>query len=301
MENLFRYKQDTMPIVIIGLQYAGKTTLVNWLKDKRFTRPKPTVGIVAENIKTGNMLLNIYDISGQKTFRENMWESNVLTSMGVIFVIDSSDASKLEEASTWYWKLVKEWLGESYSDKVILFLANKSDLKTSLSLDKIISDMKLDEMSSYPNISFQFFKISVRNEENIKLAFKWFASKIKRFRELKFKKIKALIISDIFGNPLFVHDPDEIAQDTGMFVGYIKALSGFANEILGHERFKVLKVDENHFFISEINDHVVLIAVDQEEALPEARRLSIVIHEYLKNEQKDLTTDLNALLSDYLP
>ncbi len=301
MENLFRYEQDTVPIVIVGLQYAGKTTLVNWFKNKRFTRPKPTVGMVVENIKIGNILFNIYDISGQESSRENMWESNVLTSMGVIFVIDSSDASKLEEASTWYWKIVKEWLGESYSDKAILFLANKSDLKTALSLDKIISDMKLDEMSSYPNISFQFFKISVRNEENIELAFKWFTSKIKRFRELQFKKFKALIISDIFGNPLYIHDPDEIAQDTGMFVGYIKALSGFANEILGHERFKVLKVDENHFFISEIDDHVVLIAVDQEEALPEARRLSIVLHEYLKNEHKDLTTELNALMSDYLP
>ena len=300
MENLFRYKQDTVPIVIIGLQYAGKTTLVNWLKDKRFTRPKPTVGVVVEKIQIGDVLFSIYDVSGQEAFRENIWKSNVLTSMGVIFVLDSSDASRLEEASTWYWKMVKEWLGESYSDKTVLFLANKSDLKTSLNLDKIINKMKLDEMSSFPNISFQFFKSSVRNEENIELAFKWFTSKIKRFRELQFKKFKALIISDIFGNPLYVHDPDEIAQDTGMFVSYIKALSGFANEILGHERFKVLKVDENHFFISELNDHVVLIAVDQEDALPEARRLSLLLHEYLKTENKDLTTELNALLSDYI-
>ena len=301
MENLFRLKQDTIPIVLIGLQSAGKTTLVNWLKEKRFTRPKPTVGIVVESIKIGDILLNIYDISGQETFRENMWKSNVLTSMGVIFVLDSSDTSMLEEASTWYWKMVKEWLSESYSDKAILFLANKSDLKASLSLDRVISKMKLDEMSSYPNISFQFFKTSVRNEENIELAFKWFISKIKLFRKLQFKKFKALIVSDIFGNPLYVYDPDEIAQDTGMFVGYIKALSGFANEILGHERFKVLKVDENHFFISEINEYVVLIAVDQEEALPEARRLSILLHEYLKNENIDVTTELNALLSDYVP
>ncbi len=298
MENLFRLKQDTVPIVLIGLQQAGKTTLVNWLKEKRFTRPKPTVGMVVENIKIGDMLFNIYDISGQEAFRENMWKSNILTSMGVIFVLDSSDTSRLEEAFTWYWKMVKEWLGDSYSDKAILFLANKSDLKNSLSLDKIINKMKLDEMSSYPNISFQYFKTSVRNEENIELAFKWFISKIKLFRKLQLKKFKALIVSDIFGNPLYVYDPDEIAQDTGMFVGYIKALSGFANEILGHERFKVLKVDANHFFISEINEHVVLIAVDQEEALPEARRLSIMLHEYLKKDNKDITTELNALLCD---
>jgi len=300
MENLFRLKQDTIPIVLIGLQYAGKTTLVNWLKEKRFTRPKPTAGVVVEKIEIDDIFFNIYDISGQKTFREDMWKSNVLTSLGVIFVLDSSDTLRLNEASIWYWKMVQEWLGESYSDKTILFLANKSDLKTSLSLDKIINELKLDEMSSYPNISFQFFKTSVRNEENIELAFKWFVSKIRRFRELQFKKFKALIVSDIFGNPLYVHDPDEIAQDTGMFVGYIKALSGFANEILGHEQFKVLKVDEKHFFISELNDHVVLIAVDQEEALPEARRFSILLHEYLKGENKDLKTKLKTLLSDYV-
>ncbi len=300
MENLFRLKQDTVPIVLIGLQSAGKTTLVNWLKEKRFTRPKPTVGVVVEKIKIGDIFFNVYDISGQKAYRENMWKSNVLTSLGVIFILDSSNALRLDEASIWYWKMVKEWLGEFYSDKAILFLANKSDLKTSLSLDKIINKMKLDEMSSYPNISFQFFKTSVRNEENIELAFKWFISKIKRFKELQFKKFKALIVSDIFGNPLYVYDPDEIAQDTGMFVGYIKALSGFANEILGHEQFKVLKVDENHFFISELNNHVVLIAVDQEKALPEARRLSILLHEYLKGDNMDLKTELNTLLSDYV-
>ncbi len=300
MENLFRLKQDTIPIVLIGLQYAGKTTLVSWLKEKRFTRPKPTVGVVVENIKIGDILFNIHDISGQEVFRENIWKSNILTSMGVVFVLDSSDTSRLDEAFTWYWKMVKEWLIESYSDKAILFLANKSDLKTALSLDDIISKMKLDEMSSYPNISFQFFKTSVRNEENIELSFKWFISKIKSFRKLQFKKFKALIVSDIFGNPLYVYDPDKIAQDTGMFVGYIKALSGFANEILGHEQFKVLKVDTNHFFISEINEHVVLIAVDQEEALPEARRLSILLHEYLKNKNVDITTELNVLLSDYV-
>ncbi|MBY9001651.1 MAG: GTP-binding protein, partial [Candidatus Heimdallarchaeota archaeon] len=300
MENILRLKKNTVPIVLIGLQYAGKTTLVNWLKDKRFTRPKTTVGMVVENVKIGDILFNIIDISGQEAFRENLWKSNILTSVGVIFVLDSSDSTSVKNASEWFWKMVDEWLGESYSDKAILFLANKSDLKNSMSIDKIIKNMKLDRMASYQNLSFQFFKTSIRTEENVELAFKWFVSKIKQLREVQLKKFNALIISDIYGNPIYVYDPEEIARDTGMFVGYIKALSGFANEILGEERFKVLKVDENHFFISEYNEHVVLIAVEKEEALAEARRLSILLHEYLKGKKNVLESELNELLSDYV-
>ena len=300
MEEILRLRKDSIPIVLIGLPYAGKTTLVNWLKEKRFTRPKTTVGMDIEKVKIGDLFFNIFDISGQEAFRETMWKSNVLTSIGVIFVLDSSDKTILEEAKNWFWKMVNEWLGGSYSDKTILFLANKSDLKKSMSIDRIIQYMKLDEMSSYQNISFQLFKTSIRTGSNIELALKWFTSKIKQSTSNKIQKFDSVIISDILGNLIFTYDPNEIAKDTSMFIGYVKALSGFANEIFGEERFKVLKIEERHFFISENKGYVVVLAMREEEFLPEARRLSYLIHEQINPNSKNLESEITSIIQDYL-
>ena len=73
-----------------------------------------------------------------------------------------------------------------------------------------------------------------------------------------------------------------------MFVGYLKALSGFTNELLGHEKFKVIKVNPYFYFISEGEDFVISIAVKDELTLPEARRLSLLIQDYLIKKKKNL-------------
>jgi len=115
-----------IPITVIGLPYAGKTTLVNWLREKRFTRPKPTVGFDFDQIQVGDVFFNIFDISGQKSYRASMWKSYVMTSVGIIFVLDSTNSAEIDEALKWFWVMIDDWLESVFSDKVILFIANKS-------------------------------------------------------------------------------------------------------------------------------------------------------------------------------
>ena len=291
MEDIQNLKKDGIPITIIGLPYAGKTTLVNWIKEGRFTRPKPTVGVNFEEIKIGNINFSIFDISGQKSFRSTIWKSYVMTSVGIIFVIDSSDKKQIQEASKWFWIMVDEWLEGNYSDKVILFLANKSDLHKALNLDEIIKILNLTKMSQHQSISFQFFKTSIREPRNIDYALKWFASKVKQLIDIQKTVPKALLITDIDGNILNLYDPENIVEDSNMFVGYLNALSGFTNELLGHDKFKVIKVEPYYYLISEENNHVVSIAVDNEQALPEARRISFLVNEYISKNQKSLNKE----------
>ena len=178
MEELLKLTKKGVPITIIGLPYAGKTTLVNWLREKRFTRPKPTVGFDFEQIQVGDVLFNIFDISGQKSYRASMWKSYVMTSVGIVFVLDTTNSEEIDEALKWFWVMIDDWLESVFSEKVILFLANKSDLKDSIDLDEIIEQLKLDRMSQYPDISFQIFKTSIRTETNLDYALQWFVSKI---------------------------------------------------------------------------------------------------------------------------
>ncbi|MHA1398436.1 MAG: ADP-ribosylation factor-like protein, partial [Candidatus Heimdallarchaeaceae archaeon] len=96
-------KKTGIPITIVGLPYAGKTTLVNWLKERRFTRPKPTVGLNFEQIKIGDFHYNVFDLSGHEVYREKIWQEYITTSIGIIFVLDSSDKRKIREAKEWFW------------------------------------------------------------------------------------------------------------------------------------------------------------------------------------------------------
>ncbi len=288
MDDLLRLKKKGIPITIIGLPYVGKTTLVNWFKVEKFTRPKPSVGVNFEQIKIGDLTFNIFDISGQKSYRSTIWKSYAMTSVGIIFVLDSTDNEQMDEATKWFWIMVDEWLKGYYSDKVILFLANKADLKNSMNLEQIINTMNLTKMSNYSNLSFQIFKTSIRENENIDYAMKWFTTKVKQLMEVQDITPEAVLISDLNGNMISLFDPNQVVDDPSMFVGYLRALSGFTNELLGHEKFKVIKIEPYFYFITEENEHVISIAVKDELALPEARRLSSLIQDYLNKHKKDL-------------
>ncbi len=286
MEDLLKFEKKGIPITIIGLPYVGKTTLVNWIKDEKFTRPKPSIGVNFEQIEIGGLILNIFDISGHKSYRSTIWKSYIMTSVGIIFVLDSSDKDHIDEAAKWFWIIVDDWLKGRYSDKVILFLANKSDLKNSLDVEQIMNKLSLTKMSNYSDLSFQIFKTSIRENTNIDYSMKWFVKKVKQLVELQSIKPEAILISDTSGNVLTMYDPKKIVEDPDMFVGYLKALSGFTNELLGHEKFKVIKVEPHFYFITEENQYNISIAVSDERILPEARRLSFLIFHYIE-ENKD--------------
>jgi len=288
MYDLLKLQKKGIPITLIGLPYVGKTTFVNLLKEERFTRPKPTVGVNFEPIKIGDLSFNIFDISGQKSYRSTIWKSYVMTSVGIIFVIDSSNKEQLEEASKWFWIMVEDWLRGNYSDRVVLFLANKADLKGSLNLEEIINTLNLTKMSNYSSLSFQIFKVSMRENKNVDYAIKWFVSRVKQLIDIQKANPVALIVTDANGNVHSLYDPRNIVEDSNMFIGYLKALTGFTNEILGHEKFKVIKIDPHYYFISEEDEYVVSIAVNNELVLPEARRISILIQEYLLKNKKSL-------------
>ncbi|MHA1198284.1 MAG: ADP-ribosylation factor-like protein [Candidatus Heimdallarchaeaceae archaeon] len=288
MEELLILEKKGIPITIIGLPYVGKTTLVNWLKDENFTRPKPSVGVNFEQIKIGDLTFNVFDISGQKSYRSAIWKSYVMTSVGIIFVIDSTDKEQIDEVAKWFWIMVDEWLKGNYSDKVILFLANKADLKNTLNLEYIIDKLNLTKMSNYSDLSFQIFKTSIRENQNIEYAMKWFTKKVKQLIELQSKAPESVLISDTSGNIVSLYDPNSIVEDPSMFVGYLKALSGFTNELLGHEKFKVIKVDPYFYFMTEEGDYCISIAVKDELTLPEARRVSFLIQDYLIKNKKNL-------------
>ena len=83
-------------LILIGLDNAGKTKTVNNLAGENDERVLPTVGFKAVNLVHRDTPVTIYDLGGGPNFRQ-IWPQYYSEVHGVIFVIDSSDFSRLDE------------------------------------------------------------------------------------------------------------------------------------------------------------------------------------------------------------
>ena len=87
-----------MEISIVGLQNAGKTTLINSLATGEFDQDTiPTIGFNLRQVKKGAVDIRIWDLGGQARFREN-WEKYCRNCDCIIYVVDSADLGNLEFA-----------------------------------------------------------------------------------------------------------------------------------------------------------------------------------------------------------
>jgi small GTP-binding protein len=79
-------------ILMLGLDNAGKTSILFHIRDNQFKMTVPTVGLNIENINYKKYSLTFWDVGGQAT---KLWKHYFDHIDGVIFVVDSTDEEKL--------------------------------------------------------------------------------------------------------------------------------------------------------------------------------------------------------------
>ena len=84
-------------VLMLGLDNAGKTTILYKLKLNETLHCVPTIGFNVEEVQYKNLKFNIWDIGGQ-TRLMNMWHYYFDGSDAVIYVLDSADTERLEDA-----------------------------------------------------------------------------------------------------------------------------------------------------------------------------------------------------------
>ena len=87
-----------LELSVVGLQNAGKTTLLNTLSTGQYDEDTiPTIGFNLKEIKKGKVSLKVWDLGGQPRFRES-WEKYCRGADAIIFVLDAVDMSNMELA-----------------------------------------------------------------------------------------------------------------------------------------------------------------------------------------------------------
>jgi len=86
-----------MRLLMLGLDAAGKTTILYKLKLNQSVTTIPTVGFNVETVTYKNVKFNVWDVGGQDKIRP-LWRHYYTGTQGLVFVVDSQDRERVDEA-----------------------------------------------------------------------------------------------------------------------------------------------------------------------------------------------------------
>jgi small GTP-binding protein len=131
-----------MRILMVGLDAAGKTTILYKLKLGEVVATMPTIGFNVETVEYKNISFTVWDVGGQDKIRR-LWRHYYTGTMGVIFVIDSNDRDRIEDAREELDKMLSE---DEMRDAVLLVFANKQDLPNAMPAAEVTEKLGLHTM-----------------------------------------------------------------------------------------------------------------------------------------------------------
>eukprot|EP00427_Karlodinium_veneficum_P017739 CAMPEP_0169140764 /NCGR_PEP_ID=MMETSP1015-20121227/43819_1 /TAXON_ID=342587 /ORGANISM="Karlodinium micrum, Strain CCMP2283" /LENGTH=179 /DNA_ID=CAMNT_0009206843 /DNA_START=18 /DNA_END=557 /DNA_ORIENTATION=+ len=129
-------------ILMLGLDAAGKTTILYKLNLGEVVHTNPTIGFNVENVQYRNISFTVWDVGGQSKIRQ-LWRHYYQHAQGLIFVIDANDPDRIDEARAELTGMLDE---EELKDTVVLVLANKQDMPTSMKAPEIEERLRLKEI-----------------------------------------------------------------------------------------------------------------------------------------------------------
>ncbi|KAJ7425625.1 ADP-ribosylation factor-like protein 14 [Willisornis vidua] len=132
-------------IVMLGLDFAGKSTLLYQLRYKDVFLTVPTIGFNVDMIEMErDFTLTFWDVGGQEKMRQ-VWSNFLQDVDGLLYVVDSSDKRRLEESRKEFELILKN---ESTKNVPVVVLANKQDLPGALNAEEITRRFKMKKYCS---------------------------------------------------------------------------------------------------------------------------------------------------------
>ncbi|CAD7929682.1 unnamed protein product [Amoebophrya sp. A25] len=191
---------ENSKILFLGLDNAGKTTLLHMLRDDRITTHNPTLHPHAEELYIGNRRFRAFDLAGHELARR-IWKDYYADVDAIIFLVDAADRTRMAEA-----KIELQYLFETETLRYVPFaiLGNKIDIPTACSAEELVQFLELPMAYNYQgyskndsqNLHFQpgsgqwanrpnggpieVFMVSLVNKMGYSAAFKWISEVLKQ-------------------------------------------------------------------------------------------------------------------------
>uniref|UniRef100_A0A7S0ZUW7 ADP-ribosylation factor n=1 Tax=Noctiluca scintillans TaxID=2966 RepID=A0A7S0ZUW7_NOCSC len=131
-----------MRILMVGLDAAGKTTILYKLKLGEVVTTIPTIGFNVETVEYKNLSFTVWDVGGQDKIRP-LWRHYYQGTNGLIYVVDSNDRDRVEDAKEELNKMMNE---DEMRDAVVLVFANKQDLPNAMTAAEVTEKLGLQNL-----------------------------------------------------------------------------------------------------------------------------------------------------------
>ncbi|KAI6182236.1 hypothetical protein M3Y97_00358500 [Aphelenchoides bicaudatus] len=169
--NLFGQRE--MRILILGLDGAGKTTILYRLHVGEVVTTVPTIGFNVEQVTYKNLKFQVWDLGGQSSIRP-YWRCYYLNTDAIIYVVDSADKDRIGISKQELVSMLEE---EELKEAILMVIANKQDINGCLSVAEIHKALGLDALR---NRSFQIFRASATKGEGLDEAMEWLAGELQK-------------------------------------------------------------------------------------------------------------------------
>ncbi|KAL4445583.1 hypothetical protein ABPG74_006134 [Tetrahymena malaccensis] len=170
-------------ILFLGLDNAGKTTLLRRLKDGRLVQHDPTLGSHTEELVLGNVRFKAFDLGGHEAVRKT-WKNYFASIDGIVYLVDSSDRARFEESRIEFNKIIQT---KELEKVPIVILGNKIDIQGAASEDELrinfglanTSQIGIEKINEIDGRPIELFMCSVSKKMGYAEGFQWLSKFLK--------------------------------------------------------------------------------------------------------------------------
>ncbi|KAK9074889.1 hypothetical protein SSX86_003208 [Deinandra increscens subsp. villosa] len=160
------FKQE-MELSLVGLQDAGKTSLVNSIATGGYSEDMiPTVGFNMRKVTKGNVTIKLWDLGGQRRFR-SMWERYCRGVNAILYVVDAADWDSIPVTKTELHDLLMK---PALNGIPLLVLGNKIDKSQALTKQALVDQLGLGTITDR---EVSCYMISCKESINIDMVMDW--------------------------------------------------------------------------------------------------------------------------------
>lgn len=139
-DKLFGVQRE-FKLVVVGLDAAGKTTILKKMRFDEFMQTAPTIGMNTEDIQVRNVNIKVFDLAGQEKMRA-VWKYYYSSIEGIIFVFDSTRADRVQEARD---ELLNLLANDEAKNIPVLVFANKQDLPDAIKSSELVEMLGISD------------------------------------------------------------------------------------------------------------------------------------------------------------
>ncbi|KAL2933444.1 ADP-ribosylation factor-like protein 8c [Bienertia sinuspersici] len=163
---LLFFKQE-MELSLVGLQNAGKTSLVNAIATGGYSEDMiPTVGFNMRKVRKGNVTIKLWDLGGQKRFR-SMWERYCRGVTAIVYVVDAADRDSIPISRSELHELLEK---PFLTGIPLLVLGNKIDKSEAIVQQALMDQLGLQSITDREVCCYM---ISCKDSVNLDSVINW--------------------------------------------------------------------------------------------------------------------------------